>query len=137
MKNGFEMKDDPIKIIQIVSIISAIWIILTRIVGILFINILTEEAIPYYNIILGPITIDLFQILILYCWVNIISTLITVIIIHLPFRPIKFKQYFWLIFGIFLFIQPIFLTIIGVLLLIYSKDLSIEERGTTWKPEES
>jgi hypothetical protein len=122
------MKDDPIGPIQIVSIIGVIWIILTRIAVIFFIGLLKGEAIPYFNILIGSMAIDLFQILIVYCWVNIISAVLIVAIIHFPFKPGRFKKYFWLIFGLLLFIQPIFLTIIGVLLLIYSKNLSIEKK---------
>jgi hypothetical protein len=122
------MKDESLDLIRIVSIICTIWIILTRIVVIFLIDLLKGEAIPYYNIILGSLTIDLFQILILYCWVNIISVVLTVAILHFPFKPGRFKKYFWLILGVFLLIQPIFLTIVGVLLLIYSKDLPIEKK---------
>jgi hypothetical protein len=129
------MKDASLDLIRIISIICVIWIILTRIVVIFLLNLLKGEAIPYYNIILGSLTIDLFQILILYCWVNIISVLLTVAIIHFPFKPGRFKKYFWLILGLFLLIQPIFLTIIGVLLLIYSKNLSIEKIEPTKKSE--
>lgn len=129
------MKDDPIKIIQIVGILSVIWVILTRVVGVLLIDLLKGEAIPYYNITLGTITIDLFQLLTLYCWVNIISALITMVFLYFPLKNGKFKKYFWLIFGIFLLIQPIILTITGVLLLIYCKNLSIETKQTTKKSE--
>lgn len=121
------MKDDSLDLIRIVSIICAIWIILTRVIIIFLINLLKGEAIPYYNIILGSLTVDLFQLLIFYCWVNIISIVLTVALLYFPFKPSRFKKYFWLIFSVFLLIQPIFLTIVGVLLLIYSKDLSIEK----------
>lgn len=129
------MKDDSLDLIRIISIICVVWIILTRIVVIFLIDIIKSEAIPYDNIILGSLTIDLFQILTLYCWVNILSVLLTVAILHLPFKPGRFKKYFWLILGVFLLFQPIFLIIIGVLLLIYSKDLSIEKNKPPKKSE--
>ena len=120
------MKDDAIGLIQIVSIVSVIWIILTRIVVVLFVDILRAEAIPYYNVSLGPVTFDLFQFLIVYCWGNMISITLMVVMIHFPLKAMRFKKYFWAVYGLFLLIQPIILTVIGVLLVMYSKNLSIK-----------
>lgn len=122
------MENEHQSIIKIISIINVFYIVLSRILLIELVSLIGSEL-EYLYITFGGISIDIHKSLLVLGILHIVSSVALLIFIYIPFKNRKFERYLWLIFGIFLLVQPAFLTAIGVVLIFYSRQIKSSDEG--------